>query len=215
MRWRIIPKHLRASYPPAPGTYREWKSDLAEEGGHQCVYCALADARFGGEYNFHVEHFEPKSRAPHRINEWDNLFYACPICNVFKGNDWPMPGTPNAYMDPSKINYETQFKREKEGIISGVTVGAKYMVERLYLNRPQLRLERREAELHHRLRRLRTDFEALRNLVRPPFHPDREVYARLSKCLDVKARIDDLIDSLRTVSPYRRTDVRRPQRGHE
>jgi hypothetical protein len=64
MKWKLVPK--RGSSQPTTGTYIDWKSLLANEGFHQCVYCALPDAALGGERNFHVEHYKPKSKAKFR-----------------------------------------------------------------------------------------------------------------------------------------------------
>lgn len=145
MRWQIIRKQVPDPMPG--GTYRNWKDALREEGGKRCVYCAIPEACFGGPYNYHVEHFEPKSKAPDRTNDWMNLFYACAICNVFKGNDWPNATRIVAYPDPSVIDYETVFQRNEDGTIGAVGATGKYMIERLYLNRPQLCLTRSEAAL--------------------------------------------------------------------
>src|SRR5688500_18636223 len=94
--------------PPESGTYQDWKALLADEGAHQCVYCAITEASFGGIRNFHVEHFRPKSLFQDLVNAFKNLFYACAICNVFKGDDWKEPcGEQHhmGYLDPSVVDY--------------------------------------------------------------------------------------------------------------
>jgi len=148
MKWKLVSK--KGSSQPTTGTYTDWKSLLANEGFHQCVYCALPDAALGGERNFHVEHYKPKSKAKfkHLENKIKNLFYACPICNVFKSDKWP--ATPKkdhsvaAYPDPSKIDYNILFQvSELTGTITGKFVASKYLIESLHLNRPQLIFERR------------------------------------------------------------------------
>lgn len=107
----------RFEYIPT-GKYSDWKPILAEEGFHQCVYCALPDATFG-ERNFHVEHYKPKSRAKfkHLENDIRNLFYACPACNVFKSDSWPRAPKKDhsveAYPDPSKCDYCELFKLDE------------------------------------------------------------------------------------------------------
>ena len=87
MKWRRVDKAGK-TLPAHGASYRDWKEDLAAEGFEQCVYCSIPERNFGGKYNFHVEHFEPKSLAPARINEWANLFYSCAICNVFKRGNY-------------------------------------------------------------------------------------------------------------------------------
>lgn len=147
MKWKRIPKEN--STQPATGKYSDWKHLLAEEGFHQCVYCALHDATFG-ERNFHVEHYKPKSnrRFKHLEDIFSNLFYACPVCNVFKSDSWP--GAPKkdhsveAYPDPSKCDYSNLFKVvNRTGQIKGQFVASRFLIARLHLDREQLVTERR------------------------------------------------------------------------
>lgn len=149
MRWRLVDK--RNTTPPTSGQYPDWKPILAEEGGHQCVYCAISERSFGGLRNFHVEHFRPKKLFPALKNEISNLFFACAICNTFKGDDWPAePYVDHAtpwYHDPSRTDYSSVFSVCGDYSVAGDGTPARYMVEKLFLNRPQLLLERREHDL--------------------------------------------------------------------
>ena len=137
MEWRRIPKE--ASTKPTTGSYRDWKPHLAEEAEHQCVYCAIPDASFGGIRNFHVEHFRPKSKFVDLKNDYANLFFACAICNTFKGNDWPNGSKDNdlslaGYVNPSKRCYGDLVSIDPHSHMAESTVPAGlYMVERLYL----------------------------------------------------------------------------------
>lgn len=156
MKWKIVPK--RGASQPTIGTYKDWKSLLAEEGFHQCVYCAIPDAALGGERNFHVEHYKPKSKAKfrHLENQITNLFYACPICNSFKGDNWPSNPKADhsvaAYPNPSKVDYNILFSVNKlTGKIRGKFVVSKYLLESLHLNRPQLVFERRIYDADERM----------------------------------------------------------------
>ena len=155
MLWRKIEK-LTANVP-SKGTYVEWKPLLAKEGFHQCVYCAIPEPRFGGLRNFHVEHFRPKSKFPHLENEFSNLFFACAICNSFKGDDWPADPCSDhvkpTYLCPSDFDLSTLINVDwVKGTSAGQYPATRYMVERLYLNRPQLILERRAYEIRRQLR---------------------------------------------------------------
>lgn len=147
MKWKRVPKENTSQ--PSNGRYSDWKHILAEEGFHQCVYCALHDATFG-ERNFHVEHYKPKSHRRFRRLENDirNLFYACPVCNVFKGDSWPRAPkndhSVEAFPDPSTCDYSELFEvslTTKE--IKGKFIASKYLVAKLHLNRAQLITERR------------------------------------------------------------------------
>jgi len=141
------------------------KEFLRQEGGLRCVYCAVNENALGGIQAFHVEHYRPKSRQEfrHLENSLSNLFYACPICNRFKGKDWPAEpnnrfGT-SSYPDPSQVDYSILFKlNEKSGFVTGIYVASKYVVERLYFNRPQLILERKQYFLDRELEKLNEQY---------------------------------------------------------
>ena len=98
MKWFRIPKEN--SKQPKSGKYSDWKARIAEECKHQCVYCAISESRFGGIRNFTIEHYRPKKRPEfsHLVNDIKNLYLACPICNTFKGNDWPAEPKKDFYL---------------------------------------------------------------------------------------------------------------------
>jgi hypothetical protein len=146
MNWRIITKDPNRQ--PTSGTYHDWKPLLAQEGFNQCVYCAIHESAMGGIRNFHVEHYRPKSLFSDRENDYFNLFYACPICNTFKSNDWPnepvSDNSVSSYPNPSEVDYNSLFVIDSpKGLIEGKNVASKYIQERLFLNRPQLISARR------------------------------------------------------------------------
>jgi hypothetical protein len=165
MKWKRIPKEN--TIQPASGKYSDWKHILAEEGFHQCVYCALHDATFG-ERNFHVEHYKPKSKYKFRHLEHNikNLFYACPVCNIFKGDSWPrapkVDHSVEAYPNPSKCDYSDLFDvTVATGEIRGKYTASKFIVVRLHLNREQLITERRIFYNDSRMTELIAYFEAV------------------------------------------------------
>jgi HNH endonuclease len=204
-RWRRVAKDL--SRKPRTGDYKKWKPALAEEGEYRCVYCAIPDGLMGGEFCFHVEHFEPKSKAPHLRDDWANLFYSCPICNVFKSDDWPDRSLPHAYPDPSEFDYAEFLVMAEDGTVSGTSVASRYLVERLFLNRPQLRLERRQDFLQDRSTSLRLEVKSLATAVVATQHIDAPtLILRAFECVD---RIASVMESLRDVRAYESTDVRR------
>lgn len=167
MRWKRVPKEKASQ--PTTGKYSDWKPILAEEGFHQCVYCALHDATFG-QRNFHVEHYKPKSlsKFKHLENDIKNLFYACPVCNVFKSNSWPRAPKKDhsveAYPDPSKHDYNDLFDvAESNGEITGKFPASKFLVVRLHLNRKQLVTERRIHYNDFRMESLNAFFDEVKH----------------------------------------------------
>lgn len=166
MKWFQIDKSRSAQ--PRTGTYQTWKPLLATEGRNQCVYCAIHESSFGGERNFHVEHYKPKSKNQFKSlkNVFSNLFYACAICNTFKGDAWPATINADAskvgFLDPSLVDYSDFFQvNHSTGLISSTYPAGTYMIFQIYLNRPQLILERRLAMLHEELDQIVADFSAL------------------------------------------------------
>ena len=212
MRWKKIDK--TGTVQPTTGKYVDWKQIIADEGQHQCVYCAIHDATFGGVRNFHVEHYRPKSNPQFAalINDIANLFYACPICNTFKSNDWPSEPlddhSTDAYPNPATVDYCDLFDVDDAGgIIQGKYRAARYLVERLYLNRPQLIMERRlNAVLEHEHIMFHELLAQIEQLALPP-DEQNELQMRL---LRVIKRSKDLNHRLRTLSPYRVEEVERP-----
>lgn len=150
MNWQRIPKE---STPlPTQGTiYSDWKTELSIEGFHQCVYCTISETSFGGIRNFHVEHYKPKGipKFASLKDVFSNLFYACAICNTFKSDDWPADPVDDCSIDcfpnPSVKSYGELFTVDRSAaLINGRNVTGTYILHKLYLNRPQLIINRKE-----------------------------------------------------------------------
>ena len=121
--------------------YRKYKPYLRQDFHYHCVYCTVHEVEWGGLRNFHVDHYRPKSRFPHLICDYSNLLYACGVCNVYKGDDWPSDDPledGQGYLDPCEHDFDDHFRFQDDGIICGLSPVAKYMIERLHLNRSQI-----------------------------------------------------------------------------
>ncbi|PKQ27614.1 MAG: hypothetical protein CVT63_07080 [Candidatus Anoxymicrobium japonicum] len=143
---------------PAPrhDDFRLYKVYLREDFVYRCVYCTVHESEWGGFRHFQVEHFRPKVHFPKLLTEYSNLLYACDVCNAFKGDDWPsdQPLTDRVgYLDPCEHDYDLYFVVADDYRLLPMTPVASYMVERLHLNRNQLRKVRekraREETLHN------------------------------------------------------------------
>jgi hypothetical protein len=150
VRWPILLGKARVR--PLAGKWHDWKQHVADECDGRCVYCAITEGRFGGIRNFHVEHFRPKRKFPLLENDIANLYLACGICNVLKGDDWPgEPATDHSlatYADPATTDYNTILSVSAgTHEVSASTLSGRYIIERVLLNRPQLVVERRMAAL--------------------------------------------------------------------
>jgi len=210
MNWRLINKD--PSKQPRNGNYSDWKNQIAIECFYQCVYCSIHEAQFGGIDNYHIDHFRPKSRKEFEqlTNDICNLFYACPICNRFKSDDWP--GEPDlntsSYPDPSKVDYTTLFRLTNDFELEGLYTASKYLILRLFLNRFQLIMERREATRRAQVQGL---IEIITGLVDSLTRPDIEFALDIMKKLDsIKNNLLGLEEHRRRIRPYEIADIRKP-----
>lgn len=205
MKWHRIDK--TATVQPDKGGYADWKPILAEEAQNQCVYCCISDAHFGGIRNFHVEHFRPKKKFPALELIIANLFYACSICNVFKGDDWPDEPGKNTfdyphYPDPSITNYAELFDVDQNTAqIKGANVTARYLIEKLNLNRAQILRNRKLILLADQLK-----------ILQDQLNDAAQITAELDECRQVAgllSQIADLFRNLWMATPYDAAEVRR------
>lgn len=204
MNWKLIPKDKAKQ--PAGNDYTKWKEQIAAECFNQCVYCAIHEQPWGGIDNYHIEHYKPKSIFPNLELDICNLYYACPICNRFKSNDWPADPAVDlsniSYPDPSKTDYSTIFAPDDSNFtISGRNTAANYVVERLFLNRPQLIYERRERMLKQEEARLRSEVVTLAFQL-----GDNEL---LKETLGIVDRLMTHLHSRQNVRPYKQSEIRR------
>ncbi|MFV1883227.1 MAG: hypothetical protein ACMZ7B_01875 [Balneola sp.] len=217
MMWFRIPKE--EAQQPQKGTYRDWKPLLSKEGKAQCVYCTIRESSFGGIRNYHVEHFRPKSLEEFKNLENDikNLFHCCSICNSFKGSDWKSnPETANDcdlfYYDPSVKDYKEIFfiSEENDFIVDGQCVSSKYMINKLFLNRPQLLLERKEKVFSERLLKLRNELNELaKKLISSGLSKTEKGSEFLNQTLDMLTQSGTRFSELRNSIPYSEDDIRR------
>ncbi len=205
MNWKLIYKSPLNQ--PLRGNYTEWKEQIAEECYHQCVYCAIHESSWGGIDHYQIDHFRPKSRDEFKNLENDicNLFYACPVCNRFKSDDWP--GDPAdleniCYPDPSKTDYSTLFDIDPHFSINGKYVSAKYLIHRLYLNRPQLIYERREFSLKNRGENLLQEVNKLIKNIN-----DKKL---TNRAFDLIVSIATHLHKRDKIRPYKLSDIRKP-----
>jgi uncharacterized protein (TIGR02646 family) len=131
----------RRNNVPQHKDYRKYKRYLREDLEYGCVYCQIHENEFGGHRNFHVEHFRPKKKFPHLIVEYENLLYACSVCNLYKSDDWPSDNPledGKGYIDPCEHDFDEHFVQNNDFEVEALSAIANYMLERLHLNRVQL-----------------------------------------------------------------------------
>lgn len=207
MHWKLVVKDK--SKQPANGTYANWKQQIAEECFFQCVYCAIHESQFGGTLNYHIDHFRPLSKFAALVNDICNLFYACPICNKFKSNDWPAePDLRTAsYPDPCKVDYNDLFRIRNDFNLVGLYVSSNYLIERLFLNRAQLVFERRESFLRSKTSSLITEVKSLIDLLAA--EDLKEAYKYIDEIDSIKNNLLGLEDYRKKLRPYEQKDVKK------
>jgi hypothetical protein len=207
MQWYLILKNTEKQ--PDKGTYSDWKPIVAEECFYQCVYCAIHESQFGGIVNYHIDHFRPKSLFAALINDLANLYYACPICNRFKSDDWPDEPSLDkvSYPEPCKVDYNTLFEFDDKYSLIGLFTASKYLIHRLYLNRAQLIFERRETAMRKKVGQLITEIQAMIGQLADADLKD--AYATLSKIDSVKNNLIGLDEVRRKVRPYVTGDIKK------
>lgn len=210
MNWKIIDKSKTTQ--PQNGKYSDWKGIIAHEGFCQCVYCSTKDSRLGGIRNYHVEHFKPKSKFPALKNDISNLYYSCPICNVFKGNDWHDPQSNfdrPFYPNPSKINYSMLFFVDMQGNITGRNTTGQYIVIKLGLNRRQLVIDRRLNQLILAYSTIRSEYnEIIKNLFELS-KSNHDALGLIEELHNAYEKVIDFKDRLYEATPYCESDTKK------
>lgn len=125
--------------PRLASIYRhsEIKERLNEIYKGKCAYCEWKPQIV------EIDQFIPKSIAPLLAFDWDNLLLVCPVCNQYKGNQFPV----NLNNEPLLLNPEKDYPERHlsfypNGEIYGITEKGKTTIETLKLNRAPLVKER-------------------------------------------------------------------------
>lgn len=211
MKWFRIEKEN--ALQPATGHYPDWKEELAKEGKYQCVYCTIHEHSFGGIRNYHVEHYKPKSKFETLVDDYFNLFYACSICNCFKGNDWPNEPDETldiiCYPDPSKIDYDALFELDENYYLNGVKKSSKYIISKLYLNRPQLIQERKYYSLKKILVDESVKLNALVKRLLDHKKNNKRKKSLLEKAFDSLQDVNNILLKNGEVRPYTQDQIKK------
>jgi hypothetical protein len=203
MNWRKVNRDIRVQNI---GKYSEWKEQISTDCHNQCVYCAISEMIWGGLDHYHIDHFRPKSKFKHLEHDVTNLYLACPVCNRFKSDDWkeePSSLDLICYPDPSDHDYTELFELDKtKYTLEGKYISSKYLLNRLYLNRPQLIHERRESNLNEMLQKLTIEIRSMLN------HCEND---------DLKNRITNKLLDIQSflltrskVRPYKLSEIKKP-----
>ena len=88
---------------PKYDNYKLYKKHLRIDFHYKCAYCLIHEREYGFQHNFCVDHFKPKLKFPKLKLIYENLYYACLVCNSFKKDKWPSNKEQNKgyrFLDP-------------------------------------------------------------------------------------------------------------------
>jgi hypothetical protein len=206
MTWKQIDRTKRVQ---KNGVYTSWKQQIADDCYNQCVYCSIGENPWGGIDHYHIDHYRPQSKFNALKNIITNLYYSCPICNKFKSNHWPNEPTSLdiiCYPDPSDHNYSDLFDIDEiKHTLEGKYVSSKFLINRMYLNRPQLIYERREHFLKQKAKRAIDEALELSKQCE-----DFELIKQINSLL---ANMLKLTLSRDKISPYKLVDIKKPKKN--
>lgn len=137
-------------YPDAPGIrrhgprgylrYESYKPWLRDEFLFRCAYCLCRELWFpDGADSFSADHVRPRSAAPERATEYDNLVYACCSCNSSKQDH-------DLGLDPLGEPLGTHLEVSADGTIRGLTPRGVELIQVCRLDRPKLTEYRRRLQ---------------------------------------------------------------------
>lgn len=125
---------------PVKSNYEDYRGDLRQDFFERCGYCDDPDHFRGG---YHIDHFAPQVDFGHLTNDYSNLIYSCPVCNMAKGRDWVTDSCDisctdsEGYINPCEETYDNNFERDEFGEIVALTPVAEYMYLRLKFYLPR------------------------------------------------------------------------------
>jgi hypothetical protein len=137
--------------------YSHYRSEIAEDCQHRCVYCDARADEVGGAEAMQLDHFRPESfpEFEHLVNDPRNIHYACGRCNLWKSNFWPARGSTGThngsegFVDPFSHDRRAYFEVLPDGRIQPLQPPAKYLIRLLRLDREYMRKLREMRILKH------------------------------------------------------------------
>ena len=151
--------HVRRHGPAGYSDYDSYRDWLRDEFSFRCVFCLWREQWPAPRSVFHIDHLIPRSRAPDRVCDYDNLVYTCGGCNSVKG-DLDAP-------DPCALGFGTCVKVHQDGSIEALNEQGVILVETLNLDDEDCRRCRRLISEIIELS-ARHDSALLRSLLRYP-----------------------------------------------
>ena len=125
-------------------TCEPYRKFLEKDFKHRCAYCNTLDFVVK-PLSYHIEHYIPyntfKDKKPELNNTYENLMYACPKCNLKKGDlfegDSELNNLENElFYNPVDVDYNEIFYRDEYGTIDSDDEKGRKMITLLELYKP-------------------------------------------------------------------------------
>ncbi len=132
----MTPVFFHRSPTPSEGNYAKYRSYIREDFSECCAYCLMPEMFAGGQENFELDHFKPKSKFPDLIHEYTNIYYSCHVCNQQKWEHWPskeLHSKGYRFVDTCKENFSAHFE-DKDGYWKPISLAGEYTEEKARLN---------------------------------------------------------------------------------
>lgn len=118
--------------------YKHYKPWLRDDFSFRCAYCLCRETWLpDGEAYFGIDHVLPRSLASGCLSTYDDLVYACSVCNACK-KDCP------EILDFSDLALAEHIEVQDDGAIRALTSRGQALIEVCALDRPALVAFRRD-----------------------------------------------------------------------
>lgn len=121
----------------------ETRQIVRERANFSCEYCGVSETEVGGELT--IDHFQPQSKSG--TDELENLIYACPRCNLYKGNYFPENDFDLSLWNPRTEASDRHFSPQAGGELFPLTETGNFTIRQLRLNRLPLIEHRRRKQI--------------------------------------------------------------------
>jgi HNH endonuclease len=130
--------HERSHGPRGYSDFKHYKPWLRDEFSFRCVYCLCRETWFpDGEAFFGIDHVIPQSLAQEGQSVYEDLVYACCVCNAWK-KDFP------ELIDFGSVALASHLEVQSDGKVQALSPLGEALIDVCALNRPTLLAFRRD-----------------------------------------------------------------------
>jgi len=121
---------------PSENNYTRYRPYIREDFSECCAYCLMHEIFAGGQKNFELDHFKPKSKFPNLIHRYTNIYHSRHVCNQQKRDHWPsaeLYSRGYRFVDTCKENFSAHYK-DNNGYWIPISLAGEYTAEKIRLN---------------------------------------------------------------------------------